>query len=147
MWNLLPLHCHLNYVNLFQTGLAQGHAPTLLLDRSRLKACTYSDSITSMRWRARDITLRFRSPTSSGAKQLRHSIFIFHSMVVVLERVNLVLLGSAGACQPCTTNESHRIGGNNAGVCTTSHCLAPWSHLKTWWGDRLAECSNVWLSM
>ncbi len=54
------------------------------------------------------------SPTSSGAKWLGLLTFIFHSMVVVLECVNLVLLGSAGECQPRTTNESHRIGGDNA---------------------------------
>ena len=39
-------------------------------------------------------------------------------MAVILERVNLALLGSAGACQPHTTNESHRTGGDNAGACT-----------------------------
>ncbi len=57
-----------------------------------------------------------RSPTSSGAKWLDLPTFIFHSMVVVLEHVNLVLLGSAGVCQTRTTNESHKIGGYNTGA-------------------------------
>ncbi len=85
-----------------------------------------------------------RSPTSSGAKWLRLPTFIFYSLVIVLKRINLVLLGSAGACQPRTTNESHRTGGDNGGAWITSHCSAPWSHLETWWGDRLVE---AWLSM
>lgn len=71
------------------------------------------------------------SPTSSGAMQPRRSTFIFHFLVIILEHVNLVLLGSVRACQPRTTKKSHGIGGNNAKMCTTSHCLAPWSHLKT----------------
>ena len=38
--DLLPLLRRLCYVHLFQTGLAQGHAPALLPDRSRLRART-----------------------------------------------------------------------------------------------------------
>ncbi len=45
---LPPLH-RLRYVYLFQTGLAQGHAPALLQDRSSLRARTYPDSIVAMR--------------------------------------------------------------------------------------------------
>lgn len=64
------------------------------------------------------------SSTSDGARWLKLLIFIFHFLVVVLEHVNLVLLGSAGVSQPQSTNESHRTGGNNTGVGTNSHCLA-----------------------
>ena len=52
------------------------------------------------------------SPMSSGAMWLKLLIFIFYSLVVVLERVNLVLLDSARVCQPYTTNKSYRTGGN-----------------------------------
>ena len=79
------------------------------------------------------------SPISSGVMWLGLSIFIFYSLVVVLERINLVLLGSIGACQSRTNNKSHRTGGNNAGGGITLYCSAPWSHLETWWGVRLEK--------
>ena len=50
--------------------------------------------------------------------------------MVVLEHINLVLLDSAEACQPRTTNKSHLIIGDNAGAYTTSHYLALLSHLE-----------------
>ena len=39
-WGLLPLLRRLCYVHLFQTGLALGHVPALLSDRSSLRART-----------------------------------------------------------------------------------------------------------
>lgn len=53
-------------------------------------------------------------------------------LLVVLEHINLILLGSARAYQPRTTNESHKTGGNNARAWITLYRLATWSHLKTW---------------
>ncbi len=53
---------------------------------------------------------------SFGVGWFRLLTFIFHFMIVVLECVNLILLGSAGVCQTCIINESYRIGGDNAKV-------------------------------
>lgn len=41
----------------------------------------------------------------------------------MLECINLVLLGSTRVYQLCITNESHKIGSNNIGVCITLHYL------------------------
>ena len=75
--------------------------------------------------------LRF-SPMSFEAMRLGFSILIFHFLVVVLERINLVLLGSTKACQFLTINKSHKTGSDNTGACTTSHCLALLSHIERW---------------
>lgn len=64
------------------------------------------------------------NPTSFWAMQIRLSIFIFHFLVVMLEHINFILLGSARAYQPCTTNKSHKTGGNNVEACTILHYLA-----------------------
>ncbi len=55
-----------------------------------------------------------KSPTSSRAKWLEISTFIFYFIVVVLDYINLVLLGITRAYQSCTTNKSYKIGINNA---------------------------------
>ncbi len=74
-WGLFLLLRRLCYVHLFQTGLAQGHAPVLLPDRSSSRARTYTDSIAAMRWKASDsIFLRFRSPMRPIAEGLGLSV-------------------------------------------------------------------------
>ena len=78
-WELFPLLRHLHYVHLFQTGLASGHAPALLPDRSSLRACAYTDSIVAMRWRARDITfvigrLRHNARTSLDIVEAQYNV-------------------------------------------------------------------------
>ncbi len=87
-WGLFSLLRCLCYVHLFQTGLAQGHVPALLPDRSSSRVCNYTDSIVAMRWRANDsIFLKFRSPTCPVAKELglsvRKPISSILSMVVL----------------------------------------------------------------
>lgn len=44
---------------------------------------------------------------SFGVKQLEVLKFIFHSLVVVLGHVNLVLQGSTRVYEFCTTNDSY----------------------------------------
>ena len=58
-------------------------------------------------------------PTSSRAMWLGLLTFIIHSLVVVLEHVNLELLNSTGACQFDITNKSYKTGNNNLGAYTT----------------------------
>lgn len=67
---------------------------------------------------------------NSKGKWLRILNFIFRFIVIVLERVNLILLGGAGACQPRTTNEGHKISGDNAGAYIILHSLVKWSYLE-----------------
>lgn len=61
---------------------------------------------------------------SFGVNRLGLLTIIYYSMVIVLEHINYVLLGSVGVCEPRTINETNRIGGNNAGAYTIMYFFA-----------------------
>lgn len=72
------------------------------------------------------------SSTSFEAIHLKLLIFIFLSLVVVLEHINLVLLNSAEGYQPHIINKSHKTSDDHVRAYTTLHYLAPKSYFKTW---------------
>lgn len=62
-------------------------------------------------------------PTSLRAKPLQLLTSSSISLVIVLEYINLILLGSTKICRPCTTNKDHRIDNGNIRKYTISDCF------------------------
>ncbi len=128
---------HINSSEQFYKAMYSDHLKNTTTLRLTIYAQyqTYAWYQTYIRYHLINTLYLVRNLTSSGGRWLELTNFIFYSMMVVLEHVKLVLPSSAGAYQTYTVNESYRIGGDNTGAWITSHCLALWSLLETWWGD------------
>lgn len=80
--------------------------------------------ITYLQYHFVNLLYLVRNSMSFGTKQLRLSIYIFHSMMVILEHVNFWLLDNARVYQTCISNKNYKTGCNNIRIYTILHCLS-----------------------